>query len=111
MSSSAVATNRTLSIGRKEPKAAPLSSAFTIPELVGNSLVVDDNARARQSMVEVLRAAGHDVVASASAIEALKIAAHRKTNAQVNAVAISEGIRSAISVQPKAWTASAAVHQ
>jgi DNA-binding NtrC family response regulator len=47
-----------------------------IPELIGRVLVVDDNARARTSMVEVLAAAGHDVVASASAIEALKTVEH-----------------------------------
>src|SRR5205085_5629870 len=51
-----------------KPLAAP-----PIPELVGRVLVVDDNARARQSIVDVLKAAGHEVVASASAIEALKI--------------------------------------
>jgi DNA-binding NtrC family response regulator len=44
-----------------------------VPELVGRILVVDDNVRARQSIVDVLKAAGHDVVASVSAIEALKI--------------------------------------
>jgi len=43
-----------------------------IAEIVGRVLVVDDNARARQSMAEVLAAAGHEVAASASAIEALK---------------------------------------
>jgi len=40
--------------------------------LTGNVLVVDDNTRARQSMADVLRAAGHDVHACASAMEALK---------------------------------------
>src|SRR5262245_66332590 len=44
-----------------------------VPELIGRVLVVDDNARARQSIVDVLKAAGHEVVASPSAIEALKI--------------------------------------
>jgi DNA-binding NtrC family response regulator len=44
-----------------------------VPELVGRVLVVDDNARARQSIADVLRAAGHDVAASGSAIEALKM--------------------------------------
>jgi DNA-binding NtrC family response regulator len=38
----------------------------------GQVLVVDDNTRARQSMADVLRAAGHEVQACASAIEALK---------------------------------------
>src|SRR5205085_5948576 len=40
--------------------------------LTGNVLVVDDNTRARQSMADVLRAAGHEVHACASAMEALK---------------------------------------
>lgn len=55
---------------RKDLKSA---SAPIIPELVGRVLVVDDNARARQSIVDVLKAAGHEVMSSASAIEALKI--------------------------------------
>jgi DNA-binding NtrC family response regulator len=54
------------------PPRREKATAF-IPELVGRILVVDDNARARQSIVDVLKAAGHDVVASVSAIEALKI--------------------------------------
>jgi DNA-binding NtrC family response regulator len=49
------------------------TSAAAIPELTGRVLVVDDNARARQSMVDVLAAAGHDVVSAASALEALKL--------------------------------------
>jgi DNA-binding NtrC family response regulator len=57
--------------GRKDRRQR--SCSLPIPELVGRVLVVDDNARARLSMVEVLAAAGHEVVASASAIEALKI--------------------------------------
>ncbi|HUE71335.1 MAG TPA: sigma-54 dependent transcriptional regulator [Pirellulaceae bacterium] len=36
-------------------------------------LVVDDNARARQSMADVLTAAGHEVESSASALEALRL--------------------------------------
>ena len=40
--------------------------------LTGHVLVVDDNTRARQSMADVLRAAGHEVRACASAMEALK---------------------------------------
>jgi DNA-binding NtrC family response regulator len=36
-------------------------------------LVVDDNARARQSMADVLTAAGHAVESSASALEALRL--------------------------------------
>jgi DNA-binding NtrC family response regulator len=43
------------------------------PDLTGRVLVVDDNPRARQSMADALAAAGHEVVASASAIEALKL--------------------------------------
>ena len=52
----------------RREKAVPF-----VPELVGRVLVVDDNARARQSIVDVLKAAGHEVVSSPSAIEALKI--------------------------------------
>jgi len=40
--------------------------------LTGHVLVVDDNTRARQSMADVLKAAGHEVHACASAMEALK---------------------------------------
>lgn len=40
--------------------------------LTGQVLVVDDNARARQSMADVLRHAGHQVEACSSAIEALQ---------------------------------------
>ena len=64
-------TNR--ASGQQTAAAQPRAGAGRIPELVGRVLVVDDNARARQSMVDVLAAAGHEVVASASAIEALKI--------------------------------------
>jgi DNA-binding NtrC family response regulator len=42
-------------------------------ELVGRILVVDDNARARQSMADVLRHSGHDVYACSSASEALQL--------------------------------------
>ena len=42
-------------------------------ELCGQILIVDDNARARQSMAEVLQAAGHPVTTCASALEALKV--------------------------------------
>jgi DNA-binding NtrC family response regulator len=58
------------------PQHAPSRREKTtpfVPELIGRILVVDDNARARQSIVDVLKAAGHEVVASVSAIEALKI--------------------------------------
>jgi len=59
---------------RKSAALRPHSAAAAIPELVGRVLVVDDNARARQSMVEVLTAAGHEVSSAASAVEALKLA-------------------------------------
>jgi DNA-binding NtrC family response regulator len=72
MSPSLVATNEQTS-GTRDRRRQPRASAPSIAELVGRVLVVDDNARARQSMVEVLAAAGHEVAASASAIEALKI--------------------------------------
>jgi DNA-binding NtrC family response regulator len=39
----------------------------------GRILVVDDNGRARQSMADVLRGAGHEVEACASAPEALRV--------------------------------------
>src|SRR4051812_18820270 len=68
MSSSLLATNVEMGRRRETRRHAP-----AIPELVGRVLVVDDNARARQSMVDVLAAAGHEVASSASAIEALKI--------------------------------------
>jgi DNA-binding NtrC family response regulator len=73
MSDSAIAY-RPSSAGRKLhalPKAGDCPPA--IDELVGRVLVVEDNARARQSMVEVLTAAGHEAVACSSAIEALKV--------------------------------------
>ena len=38
----------------------------------GNVLVVDDHARARESMADILRHAGHDVTCCSSAVEALK---------------------------------------
>lgn len=48
-------------------------STLTAPaQLTGHILVVDDNARARQSMADVLRHAGHEVQMAASAIEALQ---------------------------------------
>jgi DNA-binding NtrC family response regulator len=49
------------------------SAAQAIAELTGRIIVVDDNARARQSMADVLRAAGHEVAACASAAEALRL--------------------------------------
>jgi len=72
--SSSLITSRPWTAGvRKEIRPAPPASTPSIPELIGRVLVVDDNARARQSMVDVLAAAGHEVVASASAVEALKV--------------------------------------
>ena len=38
----------------------------------GQILVVDDHARARESMADILRHAGHDVRCCASAVEALQ---------------------------------------
>src|SRR5258708_1808393 len=73
MSTSLMATNESTTSGRKGPKSRTSFATPSIPELVGRVLVVDDNARARQSMVEVLSAAGHEAAASASAIEALKL--------------------------------------
>src|SRR5262245_61089263 len=60
---------------RPKAEAGPPASAAppAIAELVGRVLVVDDNGRARQSMVDVLTVAGHEVAACASAIEALKL--------------------------------------
>jgi DNA-binding NtrC family response regulator len=46
------------------------SSAGLLP---GRVLVVDDHAQARQSMVEVLRSAGHEVHACSSGAEALRL--------------------------------------
>src|SRR5262245_25546560 len=73
MSSSLITSRPWTAGGRREARPEPPTSPSAIPELVGRVLVVDDNARARQSMVDVLAAAGHDVASSASAIEALKI--------------------------------------
>lgn len=56
---------------RHDPEARARSS--DPPELCGRILIVDDNARARQSMAEVLQAAGHPVMTCASALEALKV--------------------------------------
>ncbi len=59
---------------REAGRNGPATAATTqFPDQVGHVLVVDDNPRARQSMADALTAAGHDVVASGSAIEALKI--------------------------------------
>ena len=61
---------------RRAPLDLPQHSP-AMGELLGRILIVDDNGRARQSMAEVLSAAGHEVVASASAIEALKVVEQR----------------------------------
>jgi DNA-binding NtrC family response regulator len=58
---------------RREAASRGHARLAAYPELVGHVLVVDDNARARQSMADVLSAAGHHVESCASAIEALKI--------------------------------------
>ena len=41
-------------------------------QLPGSVLVVDDHARARESMADILRHAGHDVACCSSAVEALR---------------------------------------
>ncbi|MEX2176797.1 MAG: sigma-54 dependent transcriptional regulator [Pirellulaceae bacterium] len=56
-----------------ESCSASRGGAGHFPDAIGRILVVDDNPRARQSMADALAAAGHDVVASASAIEGLKL--------------------------------------
>jgi DNA-binding NtrC family response regulator len=48
------------------------TAEHSLPVRVGRILIVDDNPRARQSMAEALTAAGHEVVALASAVEALQ---------------------------------------
>lgn len=45
----------------------------TRPPVVGRVLVIDDHPAARQSMVEVLRGAGHQVASCSSAAEALRL--------------------------------------
>ncbi len=45
----------------------------TVEKLTGRVCVVDDNARARQSMADVLKAAGHDVFTCSSGREALQL--------------------------------------
>jgi DNA-binding NtrC family response regulator len=61
--------------GRRQPEAVapPVTTPLQFPDPLGRVLVVDDNPRARQSMADALAAAGHDVLASSSAIEALKL--------------------------------------
>jgi DNA-binding NtrC family response regulator len=73
MNVSVATADRTSSARRGEARARQQPTLEPIPELVGKVLVVDDNARARQSMADVLEAAGHEVAACASAIEALKV--------------------------------------
>lgn len=50
-----------------------MSNARKSQSTVGQILVVDDHARARESMAEVLRHAGYDVQCCASASEALQV--------------------------------------
>jgi DNA-binding NtrC family response regulator len=70
---SSVVTSYESAVGRKEARRSAPARPSLDAEMVGRVLIVDDNVRARQSMVEVLAAAGHEVASSASAIEALKI--------------------------------------
>jgi DNA-binding NtrC family response regulator len=64
-------------ITTRPPLSRPASGSSRwpaeLPDAMGRVLVVDDNPRARQSMADALAGAGHEVVASASAIEALKL--------------------------------------
>ncbi|MCI0359250.1 MAG: hypothetical protein L0211_12290, partial [Planctomycetaceae bacterium] len=70
--STAVADRRFKTIaGHSTAHAAAPSMTFA--DLIGRVLVVDDNPRARQSMADALLAAGHEVVAAASAIEGLRL--------------------------------------
>ena len=48
------------------------------PHSAGRVLVVDDHRQARESMTEVLRAAGYEALGSASAFEALRILEREK---------------------------------
>ena len=64
-------------VPRERAVLARCEPAGQFPDPAGRVLVVDDNPRARQSMADALLAAGHEVVASASAIEALKITSGR----------------------------------
>jgi DNA-binding NtrC family response regulator len=59
--------------GRCQPEVAGPALPGQFPDPLGRVLVVDDNTRARQSMADALAAAGHEVLASGSAIEALKL--------------------------------------
>src|SRR5262245_13932113 len=74
MSYSASVASAVASHSRKpEQRPGGPLNPVAVPECGGRVLVVGDNLRARQSMVEVLAAAGHEVVSSASAVEALRI--------------------------------------
>ena len=53
--------------------SVPQSSRPSVGPGRGHILIVDDNARARQSMAEVLHTVGHEVQTCASAMEALKV--------------------------------------
>jgi DNA-binding NtrC family response regulator len=69
------AARQSASAGRRfaEAVADDLPEHGQFPDAVGRVLVVDDNPRARQSMADALLAAGHEVAASGSAVEALKL--------------------------------------
>jgi DNA-binding NtrC family response regulator len=66
----------TLAATKRRPPPAPqaaLPPGSSLADLTGRVLVVDDNPRARQSMADALSAAGHEVVATGSAVEGLKL--------------------------------------
>jgi DNA-binding NtrC family response regulator len=66
----------TLATTKRRTTPAPLAArplGGSLADLTGRILVVDDNPRARQSMADALSAAGHEVIATASAIEGLKL--------------------------------------
>jgi DNA-binding NtrC family response regulator len=69
---------RPLNAPRRRAAAIAPDAAPAIAELAGRILIVDDNGRARQSMAEVLSASGHEIMTSASAIEALKVVSSRE---------------------------------
>ncbi len=68
-------TLRALSPATRRPTVenSLVGALSQFPDVVGRVLVVDDNPRARQSMADALATCGHEVVATSSAIEALKI--------------------------------------
>jgi DNA-binding NtrC family response regulator len=58
--------------GSPQPTIRAAVGCTTYADLIGRVLVIDDNPRARQSMVDALVVAGHEVASAASAIEGLK---------------------------------------